>query len=110
MLSALNSRRLRLQALSRSPRPACEKEAGPAYHLSRSRYCAPVLGSPYAFGTRQSAATADSDFSRRNPAPRSPSAGGGSWQSLAEWARQEADFYAAQREGCVVGGFDVSGK
>ena len=33
-----------------------------------------------------------------------------SWQSLAEWARQEADFYTAQREGRVLGGFDVSGK
>jgi hypothetical protein len=29
----------RLQALSRTPRPACEEEAGPAYHLSRSRHC-----------------------------------------------------------------------
>jgi hypothetical protein len=28
----------------------------------------------------------------------------------AEWARQEADFYTAQREGRVLGGFDVSGK
>jgi hypothetical protein len=27
----------------------------------------------------------------------------------AEWARQEADFYTPQREGRVLGGFDVSG-
>ena len=46
----------RPSALSCPPRPACEAEAGPAYHLSRSRHCSELSCWGASIGARPTAA------------------------------------------------------